>query len=432
MSLHKQLSAIYDIFNEELFENILGEKIENTLITLQRKNGYLGYMQPDRFASNEEQPKLSEIALNIEYFGFWPRIHLLQNLVHQMMHCYQHQHGEVTKLGAHDEQFQDFMLAIGLQTSDTGTPGGKPLGGRKVFNYPLMDGAFVEVCNEIADKGLLPEWFELEMPKGYGLKSIMEAMYRSKEQLPESINPVLLEVPFFKLSNIDTSALIESIEVDEKSEVFIDKGKAFDLAEKAIVEKRAAVETPMQAPTHKAYQPSVEAKPEYSEEILDKRKRFSSTFEDPLDETNGNDSSQTLEVRMPGRHDFVEDDGSGANSDPEEYEYPVSDDFESENDDAAKFLKAKEKQLNKDLPKKPSNFDSPVVVQSIDQMASILGLSSADAPKPPEKKKSKFKYTCSCGNEIWGTLSLSVICGKCQLHFQCETIKKETGIVFDD
>ena len=432
MGLHDQLLGIYDIFNEELFENILGDKIDNTLITLQRKNGIFGYMLPERFASNTNNVKLNEIALNIEYFGFWPRIHLLQNLAHQMMHCYQFQHGEVSKQGSHDEQFHDFMLTIGLQTTDSGTFGGKPIGGRKVFNYPLPDGAFLEVCNEIANSELLPEWFELEKPKSYGLQTIMQNVLHIKDQLPDDVNPQLLEVPFFKLNKIDPTALIESGDLDEKGQVVIDAVKASKIAEKAIKDNRASFDTPMQLPSHippvhEPYKPP--AAPEkitFFDEVQAMRKAHFEKVNselDPDDEELPADTAQEIKSRMPGWSDFT--DTAIPDIKLDQVTQQSSDyTFDDANDDAAKFL-AKNSLKTTSV----NSNESPVVVKSLDQIASILGLPSADDPKAPEKKKSKYAYSCSCGNKVWGPLSLNLICGKCQLTYKCETLEIEVDIV---
>lgn len=43
------------------------------------------------------------------------------------------------------------------------------------------------------------------------------------------------------------------------------------------------------------------------------------------------------------------------------------------------------------------------------------GLSAV--PKPPSKNKLKVKYTCTCGQTVWGKAEMTVICGECGESF---------------
>ena len=48
------------------------------------------------------------------------------------------------------------------------------------------------------------------------------------------------------------------------------------------------------------------------------------------------------------------------------------------------------------------------------------GKGSVTTPKGgvvPPKGKNKVKYTCSCGNNVWGKPSLTIVCGDCEQQF---------------
>lgn len=48
-----------------------------------------------------------------------------------------------------------------------------------------------------------------------------------------------------------------------------------------------------------------------------------------------------------------------------------------------------------------------------DNVYSILGYQSVDGTSVSKKPVSKLKYTCPCGNNVWGRPGLALICGEC-------------------
>lgn len=276
MSIYRQLDDLYSYLNEQLFEEVLGHQVPSCFFTLQRKNNVFSANNLHAFVNLQDGSSLHEIILNPEYFGIKPRIALLQAMVHQMMHLYQYEYGEVSKPGSHDEQYMDFMNAIGLMPSSTGLPDGKPLGGKKMFNYPMPDGVFLDVANSAAQKGLLIDWIEETLPKHITVDALVKEIHVVNELLGDFADPSLLSVPVLVRTNIDMERLLS------------------------------------------------------------------------------------------------------------------------------------------------------------DEIASILGLQTAGERKPPEKKKVRFKYQCSCETVLWGGRDLNVICGVCQLSFKCETMEVEQNVVGAD
>ena len=48
----------------------------------------------------------------------------------------------------------------------------------------------------------------------------------------------------------------------------------------------------------------------------------------------------------------------------------------------------------------------------------LFNKKTKNTDKEPIKKDRKIKYTCSCGNNIWGKTDLSVICDFCKEKFK--------------
>ena len=55
------------------------------------------------------------------------------------------------------------------------------------------------------------------------------------------------------------------------------------------------------------------------------------------------------------------------------------------------------------------------MVQGLVNISGVIGGSGEAPPKP---KTSKNKYSCPCGNNVWGKLELNIICGDCGQQFE--------------
>lgn len=417
MLINAQLSKIYNVFNEELFYKILGDFVPDCIITLQRKTNMYSEMNHNNFVDLETNKKMSEIVINPQWFGVKPRIEILQYVVHQMVHVYQHAYGEPAGKGKHDEQFLDYMNAIGLMPSDTGLPDGKCLGGKKVFNYPMPDGAFLRVSNELAEAGELVSWFELEKPKSFSVDALVKELYLKKEMLDGCVHASLLHVPLLISQNIDVDALLDCLKMDDsQKEIVVDRAKASKLADEAIKSNRDAKneeewrnirqselgEKPCgdKLSTGKASQATDNIDTEHSDDKP-------STFSDDLAENESDLLGGNFHI---AEHDTFDDGTAG---------------------DAADIF------LKRAMDNKPEKFETVAhpgqqkVVKSMDEIASVLGLASAAGEVKKPANKRDFKYTCSCDKTIKGGLGMSVICGHCQLHFICETIEKEVNVAMN-
>jgi predicted SprT family Zn-dependent metalloprotease len=136
----------YNQFNDRLFEGSLPPVI----FTVQRKPGVMGYFAGDRW-SDTQGCIVSEIAINPSYIASSRLIEVMQTLVHEMVHCWQHFHGNPGRKYYHNLEWAKKMIEVGLMPSSTGEPGGK-ITGQFMGDYILEDGCFLKVFTELEAK----------------------------------------------------------------------------------------------------------------------------------------------------------------------------------------------------------------------------------------------------------------------------------------
>lgn len=94
---YAHLRHAYGFFNRVFFEN----QLPQCLITTQRKKGMMGYFSRRRFTSFDGVSTADEIALNPHHFALGDK-ETLSTLVHEMVHLWQHHHGNVSRAGYHN------------------------------------------------------------------------------------------------------------------------------------------------------------------------------------------------------------------------------------------------------------------------------------------------------------------------------------------
>ncbi|MFW1916123.1 SprT-like domain-containing protein [Acinetobacter sp. ULE_I064] len=184
------LQQAYDLFNQRLFDG----KLDNSLITLQRRANTFGYMSYNRFiAIDDKNSYTHELALNPEFFGIKPLIEVFQTLTHEMAHLWQYQFGNPSQKTYHNKEWAEKMESIGLMPSDTGRIGGKKIG-QQMADYPIPNGLFLSVCNELIEQKVIVSWYDRFKPK----KSSNERMLNDRnfaETLMSHAQESLLTVP---------------------------------------------------------------------------------------------------------------------------------------------------------------------------------------------------------------------------------------------
>jgi len=141
--LYASLQIAFDHFNESLFDN----ELEKVIFTVQRQKGVMGYFAPERWG-NLEGRKCHEIAINPSYIANARLIEVMQTLVHEMVHCWQHCFGTPGRAYYHNKQWAEKMINIGLMPSSTGEPGGKIVG-QHMGDYIIEGGKFLNAFNDL-------------------------------------------------------------------------------------------------------------------------------------------------------------------------------------------------------------------------------------------------------------------------------------------
>ena len=156
-SLYQLLREAYDHFNGSLFAG----KLPQAMLTLQRNRNTMGYFSADRWVNGGGQ-HAHEIALNPAYFARHRVIDVLQTLVHEQCHLWQHVHGRRrSRSGYHNREWADKMESIGLIPSSTGQPGGNRTG-QNMSDYPAVGGDFIAAARELSENSFRLEWIDTE------------------------------------------------------------------------------------------------------------------------------------------------------------------------------------------------------------------------------------------------------------------------------
>jgi len=145
LQLYSELQYAFDLFNQSLF----AAKLPECMILLYNKEYRVcGYFSPNRF-TNPDGKVCDAIALNPQYFATTNIVQVMQTVVHEMCHMWQHHFGEKKGQRAyHNKEWGDKMESLGLMPSSTGQPGGKKTG-QKMNDYPIEGGLFLEVCERL-------------------------------------------------------------------------------------------------------------------------------------------------------------------------------------------------------------------------------------------------------------------------------------------
>ena len=160
---YTNLDNAFRYFNEKLFEN----KLPDAIITMNRKKGTKGYFSFQKFSYRDRKESVSEISLNPDEFLERTDIEILSTLAHEMCHLWQYCFADPARKGYHDKVFARKMYEIGLQTSSTGEPDGKPTG-QRMTHYIIRGGKFEKVAQGFLlsnDKLLLESLKEEEKEK---------------------------------------------------------------------------------------------------------------------------------------------------------------------------------------------------------------------------------------------------------------------------
>ena len=153
--LYAPLTGAYDHFNIHLFNG----NLPPVIFTLQRKKHVMGFFAAKRWG-NLQGETCSEISINPSYFATSRIIEVMQTLVHEMVHAWQHHLGTPSDGHYHNKEWARKMIDIGLMPSDTGEPGGNIVG-RNMSDYIIKQGRFLAVAEAlISDSNYKLQWVD--------------------------------------------------------------------------------------------------------------------------------------------------------------------------------------------------------------------------------------------------------------------------------
>ena len=181
--LYTSLLDAYGHFNIELFKG----ELPKIIFTVQRKKGVMGYFAPERWGGLDGK-KCSEIAINPAYIANSRLIEVMQTLVHEMVHCWQHGFGNPGRNYYHNKEWALKMIDIGLMPSSTGEPGGR-ITGQFMCDYIIEEGKFIHAFQK------------LEIEKGFQLK------WMDRRSLPRLFEPVIAPIKSIDGSSTTTLAI---------------------------------------------------------------------------------------------------------------------------------------------------------------------------------------------------------------------------------
>lgn len=154
LAIYGAIQYAYDFFNQKLFNGSLPKGV----ITFHRQRKVMGYASFQRWRSPNGN-KVDEIAINPEYFDDYPLIEIFQTICHEMTHLWQSHYGKPGRRGYHNKQWAGKMKEIGLMPSSTGAPGGSETG-EYMMDYVILDGLFINACQELIDEGYGFPWVD--------------------------------------------------------------------------------------------------------------------------------------------------------------------------------------------------------------------------------------------------------------------------------
>lgn len=149
---YTMLQRAYDLFNDQLFDGVLPD----CLITLRSHPNSKGFFVADQFAGRKSDEKICEIALNPDSFGISSDEEILSNLLHEMVHVWNHYYGIPTKPGYHSRSWAKKMLELGLKpiSYDHGSVNT----GYRVDHEIINGGRFQKLAHQLLNKGVEFGW----------------------------------------------------------------------------------------------------------------------------------------------------------------------------------------------------------------------------------------------------------------------------------
>lgn len=159
LQAYAEMQQAFDYYNEQLFDG----KLPQCLITFQRERRTHGFFSGQRFVNRNNNALTDEIALNPTFFGITPLSEIMQTLVHEMAHAWQHHFGNPGRGSYHNREWAEKMESLGLMPSRTGKEGGAKTG-EYMLEYAIAGGKFSQVTDALLSLGFKVSWLDRYPP----------------------------------------------------------------------------------------------------------------------------------------------------------------------------------------------------------------------------------------------------------------------------
>lgn len=159
LQAYAEMQYAFDYYNEQLFDG----KLPQCLITFQRERRTHGFFCGQRFVNRNDHSTTDEIAMNPTFFGITPLSEIMQTLVHEMTHAWQHHFGNPGRGNYHNREWGEKMESLGLMPSRTGKEGGAKTGGY-MLEYAIAGGKFSQVTQALLSSGFQVSWLDRYPP----------------------------------------------------------------------------------------------------------------------------------------------------------------------------------------------------------------------------------------------------------------------------
>ncbi len=113
----------------------------------------MGYFAAKRFNDRVGKKGIyHELALNPDVFIRQTDQQVVQTLLHEMVHAWQHKYGKPGARGYHNKEWAQKMIVVGLMPSSTGAVGGN-VTGQRMSDYIIPNGPFVRAYAKLKASG---------------------------------------------------------------------------------------------------------------------------------------------------------------------------------------------------------------------------------------------------------------------------------------
>ncbi len=187
--LYTRLQRLFDEINRRIFIPNLKSRAGDYLgsapecvLTASTSGRCRGFYAKARW-SNHHGRYLDQINLTMSNFRHHDLKDIGQTLCHEMLHAKQYHDGQPGSGNYHNRQFSNWMKCCGLQTSQTGKPGGRDIG-VGMTQYIIKGGVFDRVFDDLIAEGFTIPWEVIDSMGGDHTAAVPTTPIKTKPKDP--------------------------------------------------------------------------------------------------------------------------------------------------------------------------------------------------------------------------------------------------------